>query len=130
MGHPVRLEYLLGPFTYVHRMQTKRTSGSIDVHRDEVVVTTLKTAEYVSALRRSVFKTLYGGNIIPLLRGTQSAPVEVLANAPIMYSNTVVLPLFPDPRIGTSATWLAIDEQSISRRCQQQSQRLPREEHC
>ena len=60
--------------------------------------------KYVSALRRSIFQTLYGIDIITLLRGTQSAPVETLVYSRLMYGNNVVLPLFPDTRIRTIAT--------------------------
>lgn len=117
MGHPVHLKYLLGPFIYVHRAWNKWTSGSVDVHRDEIVVTTLETTKYVSAFRRSILQTLYGINIITLLRGTQSAPVETLANFLLMYRNTVVLPLFPDTRIRTVAIWFPVDKKCSGQRC-------------
>jgi hypothetical protein len=116
MAHPVHLEYLLGPFIYANGLRNKQTSGSIDMHRNEVVVTTLETTKYVSALRRSILQTLYGIDIITLLRGTQSAPVVTLANFRLKCRNTVVLPLFPDTRVRTVAAWFSIDKQCTSRR--------------
>lgn len=75
IGHPTHLKNLLGLFTYVYRIRNNCTSGGIDVHRNEVVVTAFETTKYVSAFRRSIVRALYGIDIITLLGGTQSAPV-------------------------------------------------------
>jgi hypothetical protein len=67
-----------------NEIRNERTSGSIDVHGDKVVITALEGAEDALALGRGVPETLYRVDVVVLLGRAQSSPAEVLANVLLM----------------------------------------------